>query len=433
MHRYLALGVFLAVLLVASLLGYFYFTRTSPEDKLPAIELAGADPAVAKAIEKARVAVEEQPQSAKAWGKLGMVLFAHDYLAEGLLCLERAEHLDANDVRWPYYQGLILMRERPTEAAAPLERAAQRAGRDPVAWLRLGEALLSQDRLEQAEPCFRRVLRADNDNPRAQLGLGIIARRRGELKDCIERLERAAASPLARRDARVALAEAHLQLGNTETAARLQAELPGLGKDAPWPDDMMADVIELQTGTRARLNRVNGLLNAGRVPDAVLLIKQILRDDPTSDLANMALGRALWQQRDYVSTEKAMAEATRLRPEFIDAHLLRADALLMLERTDEAIASCRAAIKLNPAHALAYYSLSRCLRKKDDRRAAQAALRDTLRCRPDFAPAHIDLAVLLKQDGKTTEALTHLRAALQVQPDDERAKKMMAELEKKAN
>jgi tetratricopeptide (TPR) repeat protein len=422
-------GGLLAIALVAALLSYHYFARKRPANPMPAIELAGIDPLVANAIERARTAVNEQPQSAKSWGKLGMVLFAHDFLAEGLQCLEQAEHLDANDARWPYYQGMILMRERPADAIAPLERAAQRSGRDPVAWLRLGEVLLSQDRLEQAEHCYRRVLRADADNPRAQLGLGIVARRRGNLDESAALLERAAASPLARRDARVALTEVHLQLGHADAAARVQEELSGLGKDLPWPDDMMTDVIDLQTGTRARLNQVNVLLNAGRTADALVRIKQILRDDPSSDLAHMALGRALWQQRDYSSTEKAMAEATRLRPELIDAHLLRADALRMLDRTDEAIESCRAAVKLNSAHALAHYSLSRCLARKNDRTGAQAALREALRCRPDLAPAHIDLAELLKQDGRKTEALTHLRAALQIQPADERTKRLLKELE----
>lgn len=430
-RRYLALGGFLAAAVVSGSLLYVYFAGKRPKDQIPAIELNGVDLQVANVIRKARDAVEVQPQSAKAWGKLGMVLFAHDYFAEGLQCLERAERLDGNDVHWPYYQGLILMRERPADAVAPLERAAQLAGRDPVAWLRLGEVLLSQDRLEQAEPCFRRVLRADNDNARAQLGMGLIARRRGDLKESVARLERAAASPLARREARAALVEAHLQLGHVETVAQMQAELSGLGKDPPWPDDMMADVVDLQTGTRARLNRVNALLNSGRVSDAIVLTKQIIRDDPTSDLAHMALGRAYWQQRDYSSAEKAMAEATRARPEFIDAHLLRADALLMLERIEEAMASCRAAIKLNSNHALALYSLSRCLGRKNDRNGAQAALRDALRCRPDFAPAHVDLAEFLHQEGKTTEALTHLHAALLIQPDDERAKELLRKLVEK--
>src|SRR5262245_9616771 len=150
LRRNIALGAILVAVVAAAAWGYQYFVGKPPNNPLPAIELTGVDPQVVKAIEKARTGVEDEPQSAKTWGKLGMVLLAHDFFAESLACLERAEQLDANDVRWPYYQGLILMRERPGEAAAPLERAAQRGGRDPVAWLRLGEVLLSQDRLEQA-------------------------------------------------------------------------------------------------------------------------------------------------------------------------------------------------------------------------------------------------------------------------------------------
>src|SRR5438034_1460568 len=91
-------------LLAAGYASYRYWRPADPTQRPPVVELAGADPLVAKAVEAARAAVEAQPKAGAAWGKLGMVLFAHDYNAESLVCLIRAEQLSPADARWPYYQ-----------------------------------------------------------------------------------------------------------------------------------------------------------------------------------------------------------------------------------------------------------------------------------------------------------------------------------------
>src|SRR5262245_16814878 len=142
-RRFILISIIALVVIAA--VGYTvhrYFRSIDPALHPPVVELIGADPLAAKAIENARAAVEAQPKAGAAWGKLGMVLFAHDYYAESMVCLKRAEQLNPADSRWPYYQGLILMREHPEDALAPLQRAAQRAWRDVTPHLRLAEVLL---------------------------------------------------------------------------------------------------------------------------------------------------------------------------------------------------------------------------------------------------------------------------------------------------
>src|SRR5690242_2558744 len=62
-----------------------------PEFRLPALDLSGAEPAVAQAIEAACANVRREPRSGPAWGRLAKLLLAHDYPDDALVCLRRAE------------------------------------------------------------------------------------------------------------------------------------------------------------------------------------------------------------------------------------------------------------------------------------------------------------------------------------------------------
>src|SRR5205823_7952786 len=98
------------------------------------------------------------------------------------------------EMRWPYYQGVILAPERPLEAVAVLQRAAERSG-DPLPRLRLGETLYTLERLDDAEAQYRQANVSRGDEPRRLLGLGQIAWRRGDYASAVPLLERAAKSP----------------------------------------------------------------------------------------------------------------------------------------------------------------------------------------------------------------------------------------------
>src|SRR5947208_14974603 len=56
----------------------------------PSPDTAALDPAVAAAVEAARGRVLRSPKSAAAWGRLGLVLAAHDLFAPALACLAEA-------------------------------------------------------------------------------------------------------------------------------------------------------------------------------------------------------------------------------------------------------------------------------------------------------------------------------------------------------
>src|SRR5262249_15507004 len=143
--------------------GGYWFLWRAPDPAPPAVDLTGAEPSVARAIERARAEVQKAPRSAAAWGRLGMLLRAHDYGEVSQVSLARAEQLDAQDPRWPYLQGLTLVLA-DREAALPLlERASDLSPDSSAPRLRLAEVLLMQGRPDEADRHFRLVLKAEPD------------------------------------------------------------------------------------------------------------------------------------------------------------------------------------------------------------------------------------------------------------------------------
>ena len=104
----------------------------------PSLAATDVDPAVVKVVEAARAAVLQSPHSAETWGKLGMILTAHEFPSEANACFVQAEQLDPREPRWPYFQGVELSQSDPEKGAAKLERAIELFGNDGQVALSVG-------------------------------------------------------------------------------------------------------------------------------------------------------------------------------------------------------------------------------------------------------------------------------------------------------
>ncbi|HEX5271370.1 MAG TPA: tetratricopeptide repeat protein [Gemmataceae bacterium] len=391
----------------------------------PVIELGGLNPEAAEAIRRARADVEAKPRSGAAWGRLGMVLFANDLWQEALTCLREAERLDPAEPRWPYYQGVLLLRTRPEEAVAPLRRAADRAGSVTAPRLRLAEALMTLDRPDEAEPLFDQLLAAEPDNARALLGRGQVASQRGRLRESLPDLRAAAESPFARREASAALAVIYERLGEIEAADEQRARLRDLPPDAPWPDPWGEEIDELQSGLSARLRRAEELFSRGDVARAADLVAQAARDYPESDEPHQLMASAFLAMNRLDAAERALSRALELNPAGIENHFLLGRIREMRKDDAGAEASYRRVIELKPDHAEAHYKLGRCLLRRHDPAGAAEEFRAALRHQPGMTEAYVALAETCLEQGRTAEARAHLEDALRLAPGDEKARDLL--------
>jgi cytochrome c-type biogenesis protein CcmH/NrfG len=423
----------------------------------PTVELAGADPEVAQAVEEAREAVRKAPRSSQAWGRLGMVLAVHDFHADAVVALGEAERLDPTEARWPYLQGKILEQGHPEQALRKLRRAVELSGQQ-AARVRFAKLLLAQGYLNEAETEFRQAEQADPQDPRALLGLAQVARARNDVNRCLELLPRVLGHPWTRKGAHVLLAEVYTQVpGKEAEGERIRLVTAGLPDDAGWPDPYAEEAWRLQVGKHARIKHADTLLEAHRLEEATALLHDTTLLYPDYDQAWLSLGKALLQSGNFRGAEHACREAIRCGPGRSESHFELASALYCQRghRPDaltEAASAFREAAQLAPTDYRAHHGLGLCLQEQGDPGQAVSAYRAALGCRPDYPEAHRYLGQLLAEIGRQAaaaarvqrlvgcpavidvalpiqvEALAHVRYAAQRAPHDPVARQALDQL-----
>lgn len=174
---------------------------------------------------------------------------------------------------------------------------------------------------------------------------------------------------------------------------------------------------------------------AGRLAEAELIYRQILRAEPSCAEAHNNLGLALHARGDLMEAMACFEQALQCMPRLVEAHNNLGNALKNVGRSQEALASYHRALELKPDFGDALYNLASTLHDQgqlaeavrgyrqvlqvlprpepasENRPAAAGALRHTL------AAIHARLGDALKGQGQYSEAIVCYEQALQLQLD----------------
>ena len=420
-------AAFGGVALVMGIGGYLRSWQAAPEP--PTVVLQEADAAVAVFVEEARQDVRRSPRSAPAWGRLGMVLLAHDFFCDANRSLSQAEQLDPQEPRWPYYQGIAFLLGDPDAAIPKLQRAADLCtGTADAPQLRLAEALMAQGRSAEAAAQFHHVLQREPANPRAHLGLARLSYERDDLPCSLAHLSQCANSPFTRKAASALLTEVEQRTERTKTITQQLHSAANLPDDLVWPDPFIDEIDRLRKGRQGCIGRMESLVAQNRVSEAIQILREWVQNNPDADWAWLWLGRLLIRQGELVAGERALHEAARQAPDSVETQFYLGVARFCQGDSHGAARFFRRATELKPDYALAHYNLGHCLSQLGDRAAALDAFRMTVRCKANFADAHTNLGELLIQNGQCAEGVVHLLHAVALNPEDSRADKLLGKV-----
>jgi tetratricopeptide (TPR) repeat protein len=156
---------------------------------------------------------------------------------------------------------------------------------------------------------------------------------------------------------------------------------------------------------------------AGRLPQAEQLYRQILQADPQHVGALHLLGVLAHQVGRCDLAIEYISQALRLKPDNAEAHSNLGVALAAQGKLTEAVASYQQALRLKPDYAEAYNNLANAFRQQGKLMEAVVGYQQALRLKPDYAEAHNNLANAFRQQGKLMEAVAGYQRALHLKSD----------------
>jgi tetratricopeptide (TPR) repeat protein len=370
-------------------------------------------------------------QQAEAYGELGVLYQGYTLVEPARAAFENARRLNPKDPRWPYYLGHIQWRENQPEAAIGLfEEALELAPGEAPIHVRLGEVLLEQGRLDEADGHFAAAAEA-GDNATALFNRGQIASQQGETQKAVDFFQQTLALAPDATSVHAPLAVAYRQLGDVEKAQQ-HLEQRGEGtvrlKD-PW----MERPFFLSTTMRQALEAGEALYRNGQFGEALQAYRQATAADPLCTRPRMRLATTLVQMaeaaRSVEGQEEVVAGALnealkqyrivlQIQPEHPRAHTQMAYLLVQQGQLNRAEEHYRAALEADPDSHATWVSLGNL--QLDEGRPADAldAFTTVLAVEPTHPAARLGEARALLGLGRAAEARDRLREGLELLPED---------------
>jgi tetratricopeptide (TPR) repeat protein len=409
------------------------------------------DDEIKQAVVRARQQVLDHPTDANAWGRLAMILSIHDLFAEADICFAEAARLNPKFPGWPYGRALIALSHDHEQAVPWLRQALAVAGNFPeyqtTVRLQLADVLLERGELAEAEQLFREELEHSPDgNPRATLGLGMVALARSDERAAQEHLEPLLTNPQARKRATVQMAALARLRNDAKAATRYDAAARSLPNDPPWPDPLLQEMSQMRVGHFAWLVQEVELERQQRYLEAADVYLREIKVKPS---ARAYAGAAINLSRvgNYGEGLRYFREALRLEPDNATTHFLFA--VTLFNRADlklreapnyeearawlkEAIEHAQRAAELRPTDNYPFLYWGLALKRLGEPAKAVAPLRQGLERTPADFELHLALGEVLLETGDFTEAEKHLKEAADVAPSvgDSRLDEALKQLRK---
>ena len=382
---------------------------------------------------KERLAVVSERQTARAsgddlgnaFGQLGMLLHAAEYYEAARPAYMNAQTLMPNEVRWPYFLGLLYRSLGDTaNAIQSFARAQQLQPSDLPTLVWLGRTYIDQGQPGQAEPVLLQAQALAPQSAAVLAALGQAALARRDYPRAVTLLEQALAAQPTASSIHSPLANAYRGLGNT---AQAEAHLKQwrdteLGFPDPWKQELD---MTIESGLAYELRGVRALEQRDFATAAQLFRRGVALAPGTTMIGRSLrhkLGTALALTGDSEGAIRQFEETVRFAPaDGFDEPVSKAYyslGVIAVSHGDAGLAVTRLseAIRYNPSYVEARLLLADVHRRTGRFEAALAQYDEVARLNPRAAAARVGRAMTLARLRRFADARVTLEDALSAQP-----------------
>jgi tetratricopeptide (TPR) repeat protein len=371
---------------------------------------------VAKLISDQAEVVQKNLQSADEWGKLGLLMVAHDFDLPSAQVFARASQLDDANPRWHHCRGVALHQLEPEAAIESFRKAATQTPEVAnVSRLWLAATLIRTARNSEAETELKAYLAEKPDEPWAHMLAARLTYAQNDLDATREHL--AKVQP-PRAEAVLLQAELARREGNIEQARMLRAQADEL-RDVAWEDPYALEVARLRTGLKTLLSRADIRYGRDDINGSLELAVIAMREYPESDWAKLLAARALVRLRRYDEAEQILQQALVANPNLVEAHFRIGVIHFNREEYDLAVEDYRKAVELKPDFTLAYMNLGFVYQKLGKLEDSLKAFDTVTAIEPDHVDGWIMVGELQAQLGAKDKARTAWERAAELRPGDD--------------
>ncbi len=431
------------------------FHRAEPPgaDEVPELNLASMEPQVAKALTAAREGILADIENDESWGKLGVVLDAHEMYDPAIACYRVAHRIDPREFRWAYFLGRTLkfQGEESPEIVELLESATKIRPDYAPAEVRLGDALSRQGRKEDARDAYQRAIELDGQSWMAYRGLGQTLLDLGDAKGAVAALERATALESRDGAGHASLARAYLLAGDKSKAEEAANRSRGLEQLHTMTDPVLEEVGVAGVSSSICLRRANELIERGRYQEALqnlAVVLEVLPDNPNvhlriagchkglhqADQAIMSFERALAIEDSIPGAHGQLGMLLAAEGKFVEAaghyrraitlgipdsaatRALLAAALAQAGQEEDALREFDRAARAGPLNAVAHNNWGSLLARRSQPRQALVHFEEAARLDPGSASAHFNWGLALEGSGDLPGALREFGIAARIDP-----------------
>jgi len=377
---------------------------------------------VARAIHAALEGVAADPDEAAAFGHLGRVLQSHRHPVEAAGCYGRAMALAPTAYEWAYHKGHAHAQVYQADAAIEAyQRAAELNPGYAPTFAALGELYLQSGDFDRAAGAFQKFITLRPQSNHGYLGLARIAFDKRQYETAARWLNEALARDPQDFRAHHLLGQTYQQLGRDEAARHHLGILKNLEKRVIVDDPLEQKMMSTNTTIGALKVRMRSAMGTGRAHEAIRLGREICRREPNDAHSRHNLALAYRQARQYEEALAQEEKAIALDPDYLAAHCSKAELLLLLRRSTEALELLDWIVARDPDSFNGHYYRGAALMLAGRKEAGVESFRRAVRLQADSVNAHLALARALYETGRPNEAIAEYRRVLELDPSNAQA------------